>query len=102
MHGKHATEADDLENALDPVVATDDEQVAVVLAQPLGAADQHAERRRIEEGHRGEGDDDMTGALVDASYELLVELGGSAEVDLARECHHRNLVCGSRQLRAKR
>ena len=44
-----AVEPGDLEDLRDVAVAADERELAVVRAQPLDAADEHAERRRVDE-----------------------------------------------------
>ena len=54
-------------------------------AQPLDAADEHAERRRVDERRVREVDDDVLPALPDHVEQLLLELRRRVEVDLAGE-----------------
>ena len=55
------------------------------VQEPLGSADEDAERGRVDEGGVGEVDDsDLAQHLVD-HFELLLELGAVLEVDLAGE-----------------
>jgi len=76
-------EAGDLERLLDVRVGVDDRELAVAGAQPLDGADQHAERRRVEEGRLAEVDDDARGAVLDRLGERLLQLRRGEQVDLA-------------------
>src|SRR5512140_1262 len=80
-----AVEAGDLEDLRDVPVAADERELAVVRAQALHAADEDAERRRVDEGGVREVDDHLLAALADHLEELLLELRRRVEVDLARE-----------------
>src|SRR5207302_6743876 len=82
---EHAIEAGDLEDLRDVAVATDERKLAVVRPQPLDTADKHAEGRGIDEGRVAEVDDDVLPAFADHLEELLLELRGCVEVDLAGE-----------------
>src|SRR5262249_31104795 len=82
---EHLVEAGDLEDLRDVAVAADQRELAVVRPQPLDAADEHAERRRVDERRAAEVDDDVLAALTDHLDQLLLELGRRVEVDLARE-----------------
>ena len=55
----------------------------VVRPQAPDAADQHAERRRVDERRVRQVDDHLRGAPVDHVEQLLLELGRDVEVDLA-------------------
>ena len=87
-----AVEAGDLEDLRDVPVAADERQLAVVRAQALDPADEDAERRRVDERRRREVDDHVLAALADHLEQLLLELGGRVEVDLAREGDHVGVV----------
>src|SRR5579884_154430 len=89
---EHAVEPRDLEDLRDVAVAADERELAVVRAQPLDAADEHAERRRVDERRVGEVDDDLPAALADHLEQLLLELGRRVEVDLAGERDHVGVV----------
>src|SRR5436309_1441794 len=62
---EHPVETGDLEDLGDVPVAADEGQLAVVRAQALHAADEHAERCGIDEGRIGEVHDDVLAALAD-------------------------------------
>ena len=87
-------EAGDLEGLGDVLVDVDDRQRAVARAQPLDRADQHAERRRVQERRVGQVDDDPHAAALDRLGEHLLELGGREEVDLA--AHGENVAIARR------
>src|SRR5665647_2254832 len=82
---EHSIEAGDLEDLRDVAVAADERELAVARAEPLHAAHEHAERRRIDERRVAEVDDDLLGALADHLEKLLLELRSGVEIDLARE-----------------
>src|SRR3712207_4818788 len=88
-------QAGDLERLGDVLVDVDDHQRAVARAQALDRADQHAERGGVEERRLGEVDDDPALAGLDRVGELLLELGGGEEVDLAAHRHHVAIVVES-------
>ena len=83
-----AVEPGDLEDLRDVPVAADEREPAFLGAEPLDAADEHAERCRVDERRVGEVDDDLLAALRDHVEELLLELGRRVEVDLARQRDH--------------
>ena len=64
------------------------DEPALLCAEPLDAADEHAERRRVDERRVREVDDDVLATLTDHVEELLLELGRGVQVDLARERDH--------------
>src|SRR5581483_10698445 len=78
-------EAGDLEDLCDVAVAADERELAVVRPQALHAADEDAERRRVDERRAAEVDDHLLAALSDHLEQLLLELGRRVQVDLARE-----------------
>src|SRR3954468_15256512 len=80
-----AVEAGDLEDLGDVAVAADERELALVRAQPLDAADEHAERRGVDERRVAEVDDDLLAALTDHLEQLLLELGRGVQVHLARQ-----------------
>src|SRR5579885_2376646 len=92
VDGEDAVEAGDLEDLRDVAVAADERELAVVRAQALHAADEHAERRGVDEGGRREVDDHLTPALPDHLEQLLLELRCRVQVDLARERDHVRVV----------
>jgi hypothetical protein len=69
----------------DVAVAADERQLPVIRPKALDAPDEHAERRRVDEGRVREVDDDVLPALRDHVEQLLLELGRRVEVDLARQ-----------------
>src|SRR5262249_15384567 len=83
MDREDAVEARDLEDLRDVAVAANEGELAVVRPQALDAADEHAERRRVDERRVREVDDDVLRALADHVEELLLELRRGVEVDLA-------------------
>src|SRR6516225_12442449 len=85
MNREDAVEAGDLEDLGDVPVAADERELAVVRAEPLDAADEHSERRRVDERRVGEIDDDFLGALSDHLEQLLLELWRRVQIDLARQ-----------------
>src|SRR2546421_4783667 len=87
-----AVESGDLEDLGDVAVAADERELAVVRAQSLDAADEHAERRRVDEGRVREVDYDVLPALADHLEELLLELRRRVEVHLACERDHERVV----------
>src|SRR2546430_7856849 len=80
-----AVEPGDLEDLRDVAIAADERELPVVRAEPLDAADEHAERGRVDEGGVAEVDDDLLAALPDHLEQLLLELRRGVEVDLACE-----------------
>src|SRR5207248_8498316 len=88
-------ETRDLEDLRDVPVAADERELAVVRAEPLDAAHEDAERRRIDEGRVAEVDDDLLAALADHLEQLLLELRRRVQIDLTRE---RDDVGGSAEL----
>src|SRR3954453_6889259 len=85
VNGEHTVESGDLEDLRDVAVAADERELAVVRAEALDPADEHAERRRVDEGRVAEVDDDLLAALPDHLEQLLLELRRGVEVDFARE-----------------
>src|SRR5919201_5554063 len=64
--------------------AVDDERdLAALRPQSLEAAEQHAERRRVDERGLGEVDDDATRAGADQAEQLALEMRRRVEVALA-------------------
>ena len=61
------------------------DETAVALAQALDAADDHAEGRRVDEGHPREVDHDGLDAGLDERDEVVFEARRGVEVDLAGE-----------------
>src|SRR5918995_580145 len=88
MDREDAVETGDLEDLGDVAVAAHERQLALIRAQALDAADEHAERGRVDERRVAEVDDDVATALIDHVEQLLLELRGGVEVDLAREGDH--------------
>src|SRR4051794_3021616 len=76
---EHAVESRDLEDLRDVAVAADERELAVVRAEPLDAADEHAERRRVDERRPREVDDHLARPLPDHLEQLLLELGRGVE-----------------------
>src|SRR5256714_14627565 len=76
-------EAGDLEDLGDVLVGADERQRPTGRAQPLDAANQHAERGRVDEGRLGNVDDESLLAVLDHLDETLLELRSRVEVDLA-------------------
>src|SRR5204863_168683 len=66
-------EAGDLEDLGDVAVAADERELPAVRAEPLHAADEHAEGRGVDEGGAAEVDDDLLAALADDLEQLLLE-----------------------------
>src|SRR5918992_1625656 len=89
---EHAVEAGDLEDLRDVAVAADEGQLPVVRAEPLHAADQDAERRRVDEGRVRQVDDDVAAPCLDHLEQLLLELRRCVEVDLSCQRDHVLLV----------
>src|SRR5438477_1880696 len=87
-----AVEARDLKDLGDVAVTADERELSVVRAQSLDAADEHTERRRIDERRVAEVDDDLLAALPDHLEQLLFELGRRVQVDLAGERDHVGIV----------
>src|SRR2546423_1411037 len=92
IDGEDAVEARDLEDLGDVAVAADERQLPVIRAQALDSSDEDAERRGVDERRVAEVDDDLLAALADHLEQLLLELGGGVEVDLARERDHVGVV----------
>ncbi len=66
----------------------DEDEVAVVAAQPLQPAHQDAESGGIEEVDPFEVDDDLVLPIADQLNEAFAELGGGVDVDFARYAQH--------------
>src|SRR5215218_1826557 len=81
-----AGDAEDLEDLL---LGADELERAVVVADPLEPADQHAETGRVQEVDLLEVDDDVVGPVADQLDELLAELRRGVDVDLAGHFEHR-------------
>src|SRR5215510_3673312 len=79
VNGEDAVEARDLEDLRDVPVAADERELTVVRPQALHAADEDAERRRVDEGRVAEVDDDLLPALADHLQQLLLELRSGVE-----------------------
>src|SRR6266542_956936 len=77
IDGEDSVETRDLEDLRDVAVAADERKLSVVRAEALHAADEDSERRRV--------DDHVLAALPDHFEQLLLELGGGVEIDLAGE-----------------
>src|SRR5690348_66468 len=80
---EHLREAGDLQHLQDPALGADEGQIAVVAPDALEPPDEDSEARRVEELHTFEVDQDRALTLVDQLDELLAELGGGIDVDLA-------------------
>src|SRR5207253_8647648 len=76
-------EAGDFEDLRDVPIATDDRELAIVRAEPLHAAHEDPEGRRVDERRVREVDDDLLATLANHLEELLLELRRRVEVDLA-------------------
>src|SRR5438874_421406 len=85
-------EAGDLEDLGDVAIAADQRELSVVRAESLYASDQHAEGGRVDERRLAEVDDHLLAALSDHLEQLLLELGGRVQVDLAGERDHVGIV----------
>jgi hypothetical protein len=88
MDREDAVEPGDLEDLRDVSVAADEREPAVLDSQALDAADEDAERGRVDERRLREVDDDVLRAVRDHLEQLLLELGRGVEVDLAAERDH--------------
>src|SRR3954452_1441556 len=75
-------QARDLERLGDVLIDVDDDERAVARPQALDGADEHAERRGVQERRVREVDDDPRLAPFDRVGELLLELGRGEEIDL--------------------
>src|SRR4051794_2065119 len=82
VDGEDLGETGDLEHLQDAVLRAHQREVAVVAAESLQAADQHAEPGGVEEVDAFEVDDDLVLALTDQLDELLAEPGRRVDVDL--------------------
>jgi hypothetical protein len=89
---EHLREPGDLEHLQDAALRADEDELAVVAAHPLEAADEHAEAGRVEEVHALEVDDDLVLALTDELDEALSEAGCGVHVDLTLDRQHRPAV----------
>src|SRR5512133_259609 len=78
-------EPGDLEDLRDVPVAADEREPAVLVTEPLDAADEDAEGRRIDERRVREVDDDLFPAFSDHIEELRLELGRGVEIDFPGE-----------------
>src|SRR6266571_403746 len=83
-----AVEPRDLEDLGDVPVAADEREPAVLRAQPLDPAYEHAECRRVDERRVREVDDHILGPLADHVQQMLLELRSGVEIDLARQRNH--------------
>src|SRR5919199_4059209 len=88
VDAEHAVEPGDLEDLRDVAVAADERQLTIVRPEALDAADEDAERRRVDERRVGEVDDHVLAALRDHVEQLLLELRRRVQVDLARKRNH--------------
>src|SRR5919202_211791 len=88
VDAEHAVEPGDLEDLRDVAVAADERQLTIVRPEALDAADEDAERRRVDERRVGEVDNHVLAALRDHVEQLLLELRRRVQVDLARERDH--------------
>src|SRR5439155_24321697 len=79
IDGEDPVEAGDLEDLGDVAVTADEQQLAAVRPQPLDAADQHAEGRRVDERGLREVDDHLPCTVSDHLKQLLLEVGRRVE-----------------------
>jgi aryl-alcohol dehydrogenase-like predicted oxidoreductase len=86
--GEDGGQAGDLEDAGDAVRGHHERERAVLRAQPLETADEHAQPGRVEELHLAQVGDDVHGALGREVDDLLAQLGGGEHVDLAGDLEH--------------
>ena len=82
-------QAGDLEHLEDPLVGAHQGEVAVVAAQPLEPAHQHAEAGRVEEVHALQVDDDLVLALAHQFDQLFPQPGRRVDVDFPFDRQHR-------------
>lgn len=101
MEAEDAEQTGDLEDAHDVGPAADDVQGAAARLEPLQPGDENAEAARVDEGHRGEVDDEAQCTCVDARHESLRELGGGVDVELALDHDHGQVANRPKQLDAK-
>src|SRR3954470_13284008 len=80
-----AVEAGYLEDLRDVLVGADQSERAARRAQPLDAADEHAERRRVDEGGLRQIDDELLLAVLDHLDEALLERRSRVEIALPAE-----------------
>ena len=83
---EHGVETGVLEDAARGRLRLDDREPAVTLSQAAQRADDRAEARRVEEGHRGQVDHDgERAALLDEDAKVLPERRRAVRVDLATQ-----------------
>src|SRR3954463_4181661 len=80
-----AVEPRDLEDLGDVLVGADERERATGRPQALHAADEHAKRRRVDEGRLREVDHELLLTVLDHLDETLLELRGGVEIDLPAE-----------------
>src|SRR3954451_9261397 len=89
---EHAVETRDLEDLRDVAVAADERELPVVRPEPFHAADEDAERRRVNKRRGAKDNDALLAALADHLEQLLLELRRRIQVDFAGEGDHIGVV----------
>src|SRR5712691_7630919 len=82
VDGEHLRQTRDLEDLQDAALGADQHQVAVMAAEPLQPAHQHAKAGGVEEVDGLEVDDDAVLSLADQLDEALAEAGSRVDVHL--------------------
>src|SRR2546423_1308758 len=92
MDAEDLRQASDLQDLEDPALGAHQPEIPIVAPDPLEAAHQHAETRRVEEFDTFEVDDDPALTRVDQLDELFPQLGRRVDVDLPLDGKHGETV----------
>ena len=85
---EHAIQAGEAEDLLGRSGHADQDEPAVVLAEPLQAGDEGAEAARVHELDPAHVDGKETGAVLDQAKDVIPERGRRVEVELAGDLDH--------------